>query len=333
MQFKKSPKTIAEQILLLKARGLKIENEESAAHHLSNISYYRLSAYFLSFQKYNDPTHTYMPWATFNRVVRLYVFDRELRNILLDAIERIEVALRCRIVYEYCHKYGNNWYEDSSLFLGNHNRFMELLNNELKKSKEHFVQHYFKKYTTPPNPPAWMAMEVLSFGQLSTMFKNLKTDDPKKAIAGYFGISHSILESWMEHLVYIRNLCAHHCRLWNRIVTVKATVPHVTKNAWINIAPIKNDKIYTTICIISYLLKSVTKNPPFYGKIKTLLHRFNEVDINASGFPINWLEDIFWKGTHVPVTYKIRVIVFGTKNLLKRQIEGISGYVQRKVYK
>ena len=91
MKFTKTAKTIAEQIALLKSRGLKAEDEERANHTLSNISYYRLSAYFLSFQKYKDPLHTFMPWASFNKVLDVYIFDRELRGILLDAIERIEV--------------------------------------------------------------------------------------------------------------------------------------------------------------------------------------------------------------------------------------------------
>lgn len=319
MQFIKSAKTFADQLALLKSRGLEIENDASALHHLSNISYYRLSAYLLSFQKYGDSDHTYMPWATFNRVIRLYIFDRELRSILLDAIERIEVALRCRIVYEYCHVHGNNWYENSLLFLRDHPQFMIHVNRELKKSKETFIQHYYTKYTIPQNPPAWMAMEVLSFGQLSTMFKNLKTDNAKKAVAGYFGVSHSILESWMEHMVYIRNLCAHHSRLWNRIMTVKATIPSITQDQWINIPPSKPDKVYTTICITNYLLKRITRSAPFFGKINTLIHRLNEVDINASGFAKSWRSDPFWRATHIPYTHRLRIIVFKCKNLLKRK--------------
>ena len=319
MNFTKTPKTFLDQIALLKSRGLKIEDDGRALHHLSNISYYRLSAYLLSFQKFNDPTHTYMPWASFNRVMRLYVYDRELRGVLLDAIERIEVALRCRIVYEYCHLHGINWYENSSLFLRQHSKFMSLVNAELRGSKEKFIQHYFTKYTNPINPPAWMAMEVLSFGQLSTMFKNLKTGPAKKAVASYFGISHVILESWMEHLVYIRNLCAHHSRVWNRIMTVTATVPNTTTYQWISNPPSKPDKIYTTACILAYLLERVTLKATFYGKMKTLVNRFPEIDMNASGFPKNWDNDPFWSRLYIPLTHQIRVAVFRYRNILIRQ--------------
>ena len=260
-----------------------------------------------------------MPWATFNRVIQLYVFDRELRSILLDAIERIEVSLRCRIVYEYCHLHGNNWYENAALFYREHAKFMKLVSNELNNSKETFIQHYRSKYTHPPNPPAWMAMEVLSFGQMSTMFKNLKTDNAKKAVASHFGISLTILESWMEHLVYIRNLCAHHSRVWNRTMTVKPTIPSNTTYPWIKLPFAKPDKIYTTISILAYLLERVTTKAPFTGRIRTLLHRFKDINNRASGFSAKWESDPFWKSIHVPVTHHARIIVFKCMNVLKKR--------------
>lgn len=315
MKFPKTATTFADQIITLKSRGLKIENEANATYYLSNISYYRLSAYSLSFQKFNDPEHTFMPWASFDRIIKLYIFDRELRSAILDAIERIEVALRCRIIYEYCHRYGNNWYEDPSLFLSKHKTFLDMVHKDLDKSKEVFISHYYAKYTDPKHPPAWMAMEILSFGQLSKMFSNLKTNDAKKAVAAHFGQSQIILESWIEHLVYIRNICAHHNRLWNRIMTIKAKVPTNPLNAWIAMPPSKSDKIYTTLCIVAYLLKRVSVKDPFTGKLKTLLKRFNYVDINAAGFNSEWESDPFWLGISVGITHKTRILVFSCMNL------------------
>ncbi|TWI83298.1 abortive infection bacteriophage resistance protein [Lacibacter cauensis] len=317
MKFPKNATTIPEQLALLKKRGLKIINDNSAAKTLNNISYYRLSAYFLSFQKFGSPSHDFMPWADFKKVEKLYIFDRELRSILLDAIERIEVALRCRIVYEYCHRHGNNWYEDPSLFIREHTKFLKKVHTELGNSKEVFISHYYSKYTVPQHPPAWMSMEILSFGQISIMYKNLHNNDAKKAVARHFGVSPSVLESWLEHLVYIRNICAHHSRLWNRIMTVKATIPTKASELWISYPPSKPDKIYTTICIAAYLLERVNSSSIFAGKIRSLIKRFNNIDLNAAGFNKNWQSDPFWKSISSPFTHKIRIVIFSCINAIK----------------
>ena len=317
MNFTKTAKTIADQVTLLKSRGLKIENEAEAAYYLSNISYYRLSAYFLSFQVFNDPSHTYMPWATFNRVIRLYTFDRELRLVLLDAIERIEVTIRCRIIYEYCHKFGANWYEDSTLFTKRHGDFLTIVQKELNNSREVFISHYKTRYTSPALPPAWMTLEILSFGQLSTMYKNLRLNDAKKAVAAYFGVNPIILESWMEHLVYIRNSCAHHSRIWNRTMTVTATIPTNPAHQWITLAPSRVNKIYTTICIVAYLLERTTKKAPFAGQVKSLLRKFPEIDLFAAGFNKKWKNDSFWKKLPVSVAHRSKILFFRVKNTAK----------------
>lgn len=162
-------------------------------------------------------------------------------------------------------------------------------------------------------------MEVLSFGQLSTMFKNLKTNQAKKSVAKHFGVSHSVLESWMEHLVYIRNLCAHHSRVWNRTMTITAILPNNTAFRWISIAPAKSDKIYTSLCITAYLLDRVTQNAPFYGKLNTLIKRFAKINLVASGFPKNWQDDPFWKALYVPLTHKVRSLFFDAKNTVIRR--------------
>lgn len=319
MEFTKTAKKIADQVALLKQRGLNIEDERKAVHHLSTISYYRLSAYLLSFQKFGDSSHSYMPWGTFERVMDLYRFDKELRIIALDAIERIEIAIRCRIVYEFCVRYGNNWYEDERFYIRSHPKIMKKVYEELKRSKELFIDHYYKKYTVPTHPAAWMAIEVLSFAQLSILFKNLHSNEAKKAVAKYFGVGVSVLESWIEHLVYIRNLCAHHSRLWNRTLTITPTIPRKPQRQWITITPTKSDKIYTSLCIIAYLLKVVAPESYFKGKLKTLVERLPQVDIKSAGFPNNWPKDIFWKNIHMSYTYRIRSFCFILRNQMCRK--------------
>lgn len=115
-----------------------------------------------------------MPWANITDIVRLYVFDRELRLICTDAIERLEVAIRCRMIYEFSTRYGTNWYEDANLYHTGFQQTSTKVYQELARTGEVFIKHYKSKYTQPANPPAWMTIEILSFGQLSRMYKNLK---------------------------------------------------------------------------------------------------------------------------------------------------------------
>lgn len=315
MQFTKPPLPIAQQISLLKSRGLRINNEKEAEHHLKNISYYRLSAYFQPFQKYNDPLHTFMPWATFKRIMNLYRFDRELRVILMDPIERIEIALRCKIIYEYSIRHGSHWFDDTHLYVRDYNKIQSAIVKELDRTREVFIDHYKNKYTYPPLPPSWMTLETLSLGQLSKMFKSLINSDAKKAVAIYFGIHHTILESWIEHLTYIRNICAHHGRLWNRILIVAPTVPRNTTQLWITRPPLRNDKIYLSICIVAYMLKRITPTSNIKGKLLALINRLPSTDLRAAGFPSQWRNDLFWKEIFIPWSYKARIIFFQCRNL------------------
>jgi abortive infection bacteriophage resistance protein len=297
MQFNKNATTIDEQIAILKARGLLISDENKAKSYLSNISYYRLSAYMLPFQRYNDPNHSFMPNVTFENILNLYVFDRQLRLLIFDEIERIEIAFRCQVIYQYSLLNGSNWYEEQKHFYNSvqFKYFLEHFNIELKQSKEVFIQHYKAKYSNPVNPPAWMSLEILSFGQLSKMFKNLRTSTQKKEVGNHFYIHHQVLDSWMESLTYIRNLCAHHSRIWNRTITVKPTIPNYTKQIWLD----KNltyspDKISAVLATLNYLIKTINPKSSFSSKLKKLISEFNEVNYRSMGLPEGWESDKFW---------------------------------------
>lgn len=301
-----------------------IENETKAVDYLSNISYYRLKAYFLYFRNHHDPLKNYMPWASFNKVIYIYNFDRELRFILLNVIERIEVSLRCKISQEYCERYGTLWYEDKSLYSPSfiadttnkgYAGWVKLYNREIKKSKETFIAHYRNNYTSPENPPSWMFTEVLSFGQLSMLYKNLRITDAKKAVAESFGVSPVILESWIEHLAYIRNMCAHHSRIWNRSMTVKPIIPTAAiKYGWVEKSKLKPDKVFTSICIMAYIANTVLSKSYFAGQIRALVHRYSKVEILSAGFFENWEQDDFWKSLYISKTYKARIVIFKVAN-------------------
>lgn len=187
---------------------------------------------------------------------------------------------------------------------------MSKVDEELNRSRENFIVHYRKKYTSPQNPPAWMALEVLSFGQLSIMYKSLKANEAKKAVAEYFGVSYTILISWMEHLGYVRNLCAHHSRLWNRTMTIKPTLPKKTKYPWIDTSCIRHDKAYVSFSIMAFLLERIIPHSYFTGKLRALLHKFKGIDVRTAGFYKEWEFDPFWSKMKIPFTYQIRLLCF-----------------------
>ena len=200
MNYGKPPIDIAQQITLLKSRGLSFDDESKAAHYLSNISSYRLRAYTYPFQNNTSPGHPFTRIISFEQIIELYVFDRHLRLLIFDAIEKIEIALRTKIIYNFALTHGSHWHEDITLYR-DHNRFIRDINKlyeEIDRSTETFIKHYKSTYTSPKNPPAWMSLEVASMGLLSKLFENLKVCDEKKAVSAAMGLGHpKVLESWM----------------------------------------------------------------------------------------------------------------------------------------
>lgn len=300
--FTKPPITFNEQISLLANRGLLIENEEKAKRYLSNISYYRLSAYWYTFLEFPQSEHKFKIGSRFSKAVDTYVFDRKLRFLIFEEIERIEISLRTQLIYQYCHAYESSyWFEDLELFKDAKYfyKFHELIQNEINRTNEVFIKHYKNKYSEPENPPAWMILELASFGQISTLYKNLKDKKnckAKKNIAKHYGVADVILESWLESLSFVRNTCAHHMRLWNRKLPKKPTCPNKTANKWLKTLPSsdKLNRIYIVLAIIQYLLKSFIPTSNFANKLKYLLNEYPDIPKQYMGFPNDWENEDLW---------------------------------------
>jgi abortive infection bacteriophage resistance protein len=300
MQFEKKPLTLEQQVALLNERGLIIDDVEKAYLYLSNISYYRLSAYWYTFLEHPKSEHRFVGNTTFVKVLDTYVFDRKLRLLIFDEIERIEIALRTTLIYHYCLEYGNNWYEEKPLFKGKDTYFyklQEILLSEMGKTSEVFIRHYREKYNKPANPPAWMALELASFGQLSTLFKNLKSCPARKRVAEHFKLDDVVLESWLEALSYVRNACAHHMRLWNRKLPKSPIIPKKPRAVWLKENPSfdQQNKIYLTLSVISYLLGAISPGNSFNKKINILLTSYPEIPKHYMGFTPQWQSEELWK--------------------------------------
>lgn len=172
------------------------------------------------------------------------------------------------------------------------------MQNEIDKTNEVFIRHYKANYDDPENPPAWMILELASFGQISMLYKNLRSDNKsKKAIASHFGVSEVVLESWLECLSYVRNCCAHHMRLWNRKLSKPPIKPQKTTYIWIGNIPEENkqNRLYMVLVIIHYLLKSFIPTNRFGEKLFELIDASPNIPIQYMGFPSNWKEDKFWQ--------------------------------------
>lgn len=293
--YSKPPLTYQQQIDQLKGRGLDIENEQKALHLLENISYYRLSGYWFPLLA-DKKAHVFKPDSKLQTAFNLYCFDRELRQLVLAELEKIEVAVRAKISYVLSHKHGPFWFQDQSIFNNpvKHAETLTKISDEFRRSDEEFI-HAFKNKYTNQLPPSWMTMEITSFGAMSQLYKNLKPGREKREIAHFFGLSDSIFVTWLHSIVYLRNVCAHHTRLWNRAMSIRPQMPNAPRKTWLQNTQIHNNRTYFILSMVAYLLQTVNPHNRFIQKFKDLLNKYSNVDTKALGFPANWQNEPLWQ--------------------------------------
>ena len=293
--YSKPPLPVEEQLELLKTRGLQISDEERAVRYLQNISYYRLSGYMYTFLK--DPaTHRYKDNTTFDDIINLYRFDRELRLLLFASIEKIEIAIRAQIVNHYSVNTKDPfWYTNEKYFSdpSKHTDFIGNISSYVNRSNDVFIKHFINTYNES-YPPIWVILEILSMGQLSILYNISVKSLSKKTIANYFGVKEPVLANWLHALVYVRNICAHHARLWNKDLCIQVKNPKKTSHKWLTSGNITDRKIYKVLAIIVYFLDTITPKHTFRKKLKELLIKYPDINITAMGFPKDWQEDPFW---------------------------------------
>lgn len=295
IDYTKPPLSYQQQIEQLRGRGLIIGNEPKALHLLENISYYRLSGYW--FPLLSDKTsHQFKPNSTIETAFNLYCFDRELRQLVLAETEKIEVAIRAKLSYVFSHANGPFWFQNANNFTNpvKHATSFTKIGEEFERSDEEFI-HAFKAKYNNPIPPSWMTLEITSFGTLSILYKNLKPTHQKREIAHYFGLSDKVFETWIHSIVYLRNVCAHHTRLWNRAMSIQPQIPRSPRKQWLNNVQVANNRTYFILSMVAYLLQTINPNNRFTYKFKALLEKYPNVDTKALGFPKHWLDEPLWK--------------------------------------
>lgn len=294
--FGKPYSSPSELVLLLKARGLEIDDETETRHYLEHIGYYRLSAYMYPLLRMPKSAHLYKEGATFKKVMRLYRFDKKLRLLLFNEIEKIEVAVRSTIINVGSSMTDNPfWMTDPANFSDQtrFNRTKTLIDNELRHSREEFILH-FKNTYSDPFPPAWILSEILPFGILTNIYSNLKNKKIKKRISQTFGLQIDPFESWLTIISGQRNSCCHHARVWNKLYSIRATLPNRISRPWITL-PTDTQRIYFTLCIIKYFLDIISPDNDMLAKLRWLFVEFPEIDLRAMGFPCNWELEPLWR--------------------------------------
>lgn len=300
MKYRKPAISIPDQVEKLKQRGLSFKDEVYAEAMLSRISFYRLRAYTYPFQDNTDFNHAFVVKTDFETIIKLYKFDRKMRLLVFGALEKIEIALRTQIIYQFALVRGSHWHIDQSLYYDKSRAIAQLgkLQKEVNRSDETFLKHYKTNYSSPADPPSWMGLEVASFGTLSMLFRNLNNGPEKDAVVASFGLSNAtILQNWMHNFSHLRNICAHHGRLWNRRLTVQPRLPYKTQHIFLSkqeARVLHANKLYASLCCVKYMLERIESDYNFSRKLKKLLQKCPLEQESAMGFPENWRTHALW---------------------------------------
>lgn len=312
--YDKPPLSHDELLERLKSRGLFVSDDNRALRYLGRIGYYRLTAYMVPFQLPNSD-HQFKPGASFDDILYHYIFDRRLRLLVLDAIERIEVAIRAAITDAMSERHDDPfWYTNSKHFAraDQHatmlSKVRESCKIQLQRRPENegdhlnypsALEHYLTTYGEPELPPSWLVTQELTIGSLDKMFSALKHSEQER-ISASLNLRAPLLRSWLLTLVRLRNVCAHHARLWNIALGVAPATPRSPNVPWVrDTGQIGNSaegpaRLYRALVVIQSLMHQISPESSWAGRLWELLGEFDEIPKRAMGMPEAWEDDEFW---------------------------------------
>jgi abortive infection bacteriophage resistance protein len=302
IQYGKPALTTDQQVDLLIRRGMHIADRVQARQYLTHISYYRLRAYWLPFEQAaaNGDDHAFAASADFATVLAIYDFDRELRLLLIDAIERVEISLRTRLANVLSLRYGPFAHGEPVHFAKPHlwQQSRDELAKEYARSRETFAEHYRSRYPQLPSPPLWVACELMTLGHLSRWLQNLRIPKDRQTIADAYGLDEKVLVSFAHHLTIVRNHCAHHGRVWNRKLSLKMQIPG-KKPAGLSAQfnPAQDRRLYNTLTMLTYLMSVISPASTWRQRLKALIQATPQIAVADMGFPADWEQRAIWQET------------------------------------
>lgn len=308
MSYSKPWRSASEQLDLLISRGLIITDRVKAEACLDRIGYYRLSGYWFAFRERSGPLCVYPKTikspakvqsvalesfrngASFQDAIDLYIFDKHLRLMTLDALERIEIAMRVdishmlgemdRFAYLKSDLFHPKFTEEFSPKTGTtaHHEWLGTHGRLINRSREDFVEHNKTKYGLPL--AIWVACEVWDFGTMSKLFDGMQ-EHHQDRISRKYGIRNGrIFATWLRSLNYLPNVCAHHCRLWNRNMVSQPKLPSVDEADWVRHfqqSPHAQARCYMLLVIIGHLIRVINPGSSWNRRVGTHLTTFPDL--------------------------------------------------------
>lgn len=287
--------TIPGQIERLRQRGMRVADGALAAHYLGHLNYYRLRGYWMHFECQGPgEEERFSPGTTLDEVIRLYDFDRRLRLEINDAIERVEVSLRARWAYVLGHHDSCVAHRNPDLFNEYHPTLLGKLEKLYGERNENFLARYL---TRNEEPPIWAACEVLSLGELSKWLSSIVDWRLRAEIAKPYGIHERVLLSFVRHLHYVRNICAHHGRLWNRNLSVHTFAMPKRPQGLVDQLqhlPSRRNQIYNVLALLAWIMRIVSPGSAWHTRIRTLLEERPDLWVGM-GVPEDWRGFELWQ--------------------------------------
>ena len=302
MKYIKGHLTFEDQADRLIRRGLLADRQELIGR-LKAVSYYRLAGYLHPFRQLDEdgrPMDQFLEETSLKTIWDRYCFDRRLRVLTLDAIERVEVSIRTKLVFHFTRHYGPFGHcDDANLPKIKINEYLEwrtALQEETDRSRETFKKHFFDKYGDHHrNLPLWMLAELMSMGSLLTFFKGVQPE-LKRRIAEEYGFPDEVMLSWLRSLNAARNICAHHSRFWNRVLGYPPLLPNARKFPdWHGPHKLPTDRCGIILMICRHLLHLISPTSHWHERVEALFGEYPEPPRPTMGLSDNWMDHPIWK--------------------------------------
>lgn len=294
MEYAKQHLSFDQQADLLLERGL-VADREVLIQRLFDTGYYRMSGYTYPFRSGD----VFRPGATLDKVWETYVFDRQLRLVVFDAVERVEVFIRTQMAYLLSESGGPFGYLDPAslprLSGSKHEDFLNKCRHSFLRSREPFAVHFHDVYGDKHElPPYWMLVNLMDFGMTLTLYRGAPVK-VRQQVAAHLWVAPAVLQSWLMTLNTVRNICAHHGRLWNRMLGTQPMIPR-DEPRWHEPYEIDSRKIGAVVMILRYLLRRVAPSTHRPQRFEGLLAEHPAIDQSRMGLSTGWKESQIWLG-------------------------------------